>query len=38
MVEAGRIASGGDPSPQGRKQIKYGTRSLGEPPCGERNG
>ncbi len=28
MLEAGRIAKGGDPTARGRKELKYGTRSL----------
>lgn len=28
MLEAGRLAQGGEPTPKGRKEIKYGTRSL----------
>jgi len=28
MLEAGRIAKGGTPTAKGRKEIKYGTRSL----------
>ena len=28
MLEAGRIAKGGAPTEKGRKEIKYGTRSL----------
>jgi uncharacterized protein YegL len=28
MLEAGRIAKGGEPTAKGRKEIKYGTRSL----------
>jgi len=32
LLEAGRIASGAAPSPKGRKEIKYGTRSLAVAP------
>lgn len=28
MLEAGRIARGGAPTAKGRKELKYGTRSL----------
>jgi hypothetical protein len=28
MLEAGRIAKGGSPTAKGRKELKYGTRSL----------
>ncbi|MCK4315601.1 MAG: hypothetical protein KAX24_07500, partial [Anaerolineae bacterium] len=28
MLEAGRITKGGDPTARGRKELKYGTRSL----------
>ncbi|MCX7682100.1 MAG: VWA domain-containing protein [Anaerolineae bacterium] len=28
MLEAGRIVQGGQPTPKGRKELKYGTRSL----------
>lgn len=28
MLEAGRITEGGDPTARGRKELKYGTRSL----------
>jgi uncharacterized protein YegL len=31
MLEAGRIAKGGPPTAKGRKEIKYGTRSLSIP-------
>ncbi len=35
MLEAGRIAQGGAPTAKGRKELKYGTRSLSMPHEGE---
>lgn len=34
MLEARRVSVGGEPSPQGRKDVRYGTRSLALDPGG----